>query len=99
MPDKISFKDDPVAYRQALAKAIEWKEGEGPAEYLVPAARIFGVEEDAIRKALKRKEEKTRNNCRFFNTHGGNNRILMELQWNYKRGLFFHTALTSGRWV
>ena len=27
MQDKISFKDDPVAYRQALAKAIEWKEG------------------------------------------------------------------------
>ena len=23
MPDKISFRDDPVAYRQALAMAIE----------------------------------------------------------------------------
>ena len=60
MQDKISFKDDPVAYRQAIAKAIEWKEGEGSTEHLVTAARIFRVDEDAIRKALKHKEEKSK---------------------------------------
>ena len=57
MPDEVSFKDDPVAYRQALIKAIEWKEGEGSAQYLASAARIYGVDEDAIRKVLKRKEK------------------------------------------
>src|SRR6266480_588854 len=80
MQDKISFKDDPVAYRQAIAKAIEWKEGEGSTEHLVTAVCIFRVDEDAIRKALKHKEEKNRNNRGFFNTHGGNNRILTESQ-------------------
>ena len=53
---------------------------EGSTEHLVTAARIFKVDEDAIRKALKHKEEKNRNNHGFFNTHGGNNRILMKSQ-------------------
>ena len=53
---------------------------EGSTEHLVTAARIFKVDEDAIRKALKHKEEKNRNNHGFFNTHGGNNRILTESQ-------------------
>ena len=80
MQDKISFKDNPVVYRQAIAKAIEWKKGESSTEYLVTAAHIFRVDEDAIRKVLKHKEEKNQNNCEFFNTHGGNNRILTESQ-------------------
>jgi len=72
----ISLKDDPVAYKKALAEAIEWKEGEGSEESWPTIRRIFKVNGDAVRMAFNRKQKRVRNSLRSFNTHGGNNKIL-----------------------
>ena len=80
MPTRITSKSDPVAYKKALVDAIEWKEGEGSAETFSTIGTIFQIDLDAIRIALNRKANKTRNSSGTFNTHGGNNKILTPSQ-------------------
>jgi hypothetical protein len=72
----ISPKSDPIAYKKALAEAIEWKEGEGSQESWPTIGTIFRIDGDAIRMAFKRKQNRTRNALGSFNSHGGNNKIL-----------------------
>ena len=64
--------------RAKIKKAADWLNDEGKGERPVVAARIEGIEQytDAVRKAAKRAQYKTRNSSSKYNRHGGNNQIL-----------------------
>ncbi len=74
MTDLITFKSDPIAFKKALAEAIEWLEGEGVGEHYSTVGTIFKIDPDSIRIAIRRKAKKTLNQNRTYNTHGGNNK-------------------------
>ena len=62
-----------IEYKARLASAIEWSQ-EDPTEKVVTAGRIFDVNPQSIRMALKRTKRKDQK------AHGGNNKILSDTQ-------------------
>ncbi len=78
--DLIDPKTDPIAHAKALAKAIEWKEGEGAKESWPTVGIIFKIKPSAVRMAITRKANRKRNKKGSFNTHGGNNKVLSVAQ-------------------
>jgi hypothetical protein len=96
MTDLITFKSNPIAFKKALAEAIEWLEGEGVGERFSTVRTIFKISPDAIRITIDRKAKKTLNKNGTYNTHGGNNKVLTVSQEDaillycfdqYKQGL------------
>ena len=60
-------------YKAQLAAAIKWSQ-ENPKEKFVVAARIFKVNPDSVRIAIKRTQKKNRTK------HGGHNKVLIDAQ-------------------
>ena len=52
------MKAHKAAYKRKLAEAIEWFQGEGRGEKLITAARIYNVNVDSIRMAIKRTQSR-----------------------------------------
>ena len=66
-------------YDQAFKTAREWTL-ENDEESAVTAARLYYVREETLRKSVFRSKNKKRNAQGGYNTYGGNNKILNEVQ-------------------
>ena len=49
-----------------------------PELLLAAASKKYHVKEDSLRKSVLRLKQKQRNSNSFYNTHGGNNKILSD---------------------
>jgi hypothetical protein len=66
-------------YHRVFNEAREWCL-ENDDNSAITAARIYYVKEASLRKSVLRKRNKKRNSQGLYNTHGGNNKILNEVQ-------------------
>jgi hypothetical protein len=67
-----------AAYKQRLSEAVQWLQGEGCEEKPATAARIYRVDANAIRMALKRTQRYTEQRAQV--QHGGQNKVLSDTQ-------------------
>jgi hypothetical protein len=71
----VTKQDYNRAFNTARLEVLETPE-------LLPAAasKKYHVKEDSLRKSVLRSKQKQRNSNGFYNTHGGNNKILSDAQ-------------------
>jgi DDE superfamily endonuclease len=67
-----------AAYKQRLSEAVQWLQGEGSEGKPVTAARIYQVDANAIRMALKRARRYAKQRAQV--QHGGQNKVLSDTQ-------------------
>jgi hypothetical protein len=58
-----------AAYKQRLSEAVQWLQGEGSEEKPVTATRIYQVDANAIRMALRRARRYAKRRAQVL--HGG----------------------------
>jgi hypothetical protein len=68
-----------VAYKQRLSEAVQWLQREGQGGTVANASRVYEVKEDAIRMALKRARQYTKQK-RAQVLHGGHNKVVSDTQ-------------------
>jgi hypothetical protein len=68
-----------VAYKQRLSEAVQWLQGEGQGGTVANASRVYEVNHNAIRMALKRDRQYTQQK-RAQVLHGGHNKALSDTQ-------------------